>query len=152
MGLYARLFVKIEEDKKFLGIQKAMEAVNEFYLKKFNEALECSPYENRVQFNLESKDEDGRYLWSRPQLSSYDGEVFLLCFKINGESKTLYIMTNIKDEHQRIIGNHPALWFSQGGTNRLTDELMKVIATPLKKLGDVYYDFNDCDEKDFIKI
>lgn len=33
-----------------------------------------------------------------------------------------------------------------------TKVIKKIIAEPLKDFGDVYYDFNDCDEKEFIKL
>lgn len=32
------------------------------------------------------------------------------------------------------------------------DEIMKVVAKAVAPFGDVYYDFNDCDDKDFIKL
>lgn len=32
------------------------------------------------------------------------------------------------------------------------DEIMMVVAKAIKEFGDVYYDFNDCDDLDFIKL
>tara|TARA_B100001105_G_scaffold119372_1_gene95629 strand:- start:2351 stop:2818 length:468 start_codon:yes stop_codon:yes gene_type:complete len=32
------------------------------------------------------------------------------------------------------------------------DEIMKVVAKSVAPFGDVYYDFNDCDEEDFVKL
>tara|TARA_R110002020_G_scaffold29718_1_gene93772 strand:+ start:46 stop:504 length:459 start_codon:yes stop_codon:yes gene_type:complete len=32
------------------------------------------------------------------------------------------------------------------------DEIMKVVAKAVASFGDVYYDFNDCDDQDFVKL
>lgn len=32
------------------------------------------------------------------------------------------------------------------------DEIMKVVAKAVAPFGDVYYDFNDCDDQDFVKL
>lgn len=34
----------------------------------------------------------------------------------------------------------------------MCDEIMKVVAKACKEFGTVYYDHNDCDDKDFIKL
>ena len=151
MGVDAKLFVKIEESRKLPAIQAATRAINELYHAEFDKAFRDSPYENKMKFIFDSKDEQGTCLWSRPRLDSYDAVNFSLSFRINGEGRNLSIMTDIQTEHQRIIGFNPALWFSLGHWG-LSDKLMKALVPSLKQFGEVYYDFNDCDDEDFVRL
>ena len=148
MGVDAKLFVKISEGKKLKGIQTAFDAINKLYQEEFEKAFEESPYDSKARYMFNTKDENNHLLWSLPSFKSQNGRSFSLNFRINGEYRKLFIMTDIESDHKEFIGEHPALWFSLGYWGSV-DKIMKSLIEPLKELGNVYYDFNDCDDKDF---
>ena len=52
--------------------------------------------------------------------------------------------------HQEIYKGDKLI-FSIGHWGRC-DDIMKAIIPALKEFGDVYYDHNDCDDEDFVKM
>lgn len=151
MPVDAKLFITCGEDR-FLNVVEAVSAsLNRWVREKLDEHIaENHPSMNRFQF-LMNREEDAKN-WSHCVSGSfYNEKVFSLNFSVFGESRSLHLLPRCGSDYSDTFKG-PKIILSIGHWGHY-DEIMKVVIESLKSLdiGDVYYDFNDCDDKGFVK-
>lgn len=84
-------------------------------------------------------------------VSSHDFESFIFVFGNGNDLKrSLYMFTTCSADHEDIEGDYKVL-FSIGYWGS-ANEVMQVVIDRVKPYGEVYYDYNDCDDLGFVKI
>lgn len=84
-------------------------------------------------------------------ITSYDFETFTFLFGNGDDNKrNLFMFTTCSSDHGDIEGDYKVV-LSIGYWGN-SDEILMAVAEAVKEFGDVYYDFNDCDDLGFIKL
>ena len=153
MGLDSRVVLACnKEDVLSIGksVTKALDGYSRDKLDDFwqNNTDAC----NRIQFlhNYSYKEHSVKYT-NGISISSYDFESFIFVFG-NGDDlkRSLYMFTTCSSDHEDIEGDYKVV-FSLGYWGS-SNEVMKVVIDAVKQYGEVYYDYNDCDDLGFIKL
>lgn len=145
MSIDSKLFTVVDEARTFEIVKRAIQAISHLYDIELNVAYGKSESKNMFHFRATVPEK-----WSRPELRSRDAESFTLNFAINGEVRSIYIFTGFSRDYIEIDHGNKVR-FSIGYWGR-SDDFMKAIAEHCKPISTVYYDFNDCDELDFVKL
>lgn len=85
------------------------------------------------------------------RVTSHNFDTFVISFG-NGDDciRNLFMFPTCSSDYSDIFDGYKVI-FSIGHWGS-SEEIMNVLSEALKPFGDVYYDFNDCDDKDFIKL
>ena len=82
---------------------------------------------------------------------THNFDTFVISFGNGDESRrSLFMFPTCSSDYSDVCEGYKVI-FSIGYWGS-SEEIMSVLSEALKTYGDVYYDFNDCDDKDFIKI
>lgn len=96
------------------------------------------------------KDESNKYS-NGVSISSYNFEIFTFTFGSGDiHRRSLHMFPTCSQDHDDITEAYKVI-FSIGYWGKY-DEIMLIVADAVKEFGDVYYDFNDCDDLDFVKL
>lgn len=84
-------------------------------------------------------------------VTAHDFDTFWFVFG-NGDNmkRSLFMFTTCSSDHEDIEGDYKIV-FSIGYWGN-ADEIMMVVVEAVRQYGDVYYDYNDCDDDGFIKL
>ena len=84
-------------------------------------------------------------------VTSHNFDTFVISFG-NGDDyiRNLFMFTTCSSDYSDVYDGYKVI-FSIGRWGN-SEEIMNVVAGSLKPYGDVYYNFNDCDDRDFIKL
>lgn len=149
MGVNATLFVATKKENILDVMPKVIETLNTYIRKELDEYWKKEGFENRTHFIFSQEDNKVFTNGIREVITS-DFRSCWVNFTIHGENRRVFVTHNCSTDYKDIFDGEKII-FSLGYWG-LSDEIMKVIAEPLKEFGDVYYDFNDCDDQDFIKL
>lgn len=139
MGISTHIIIEVRSDlTQYQVAEKALAFVKEMYDKKFTEAFAKSPYENKVQFMVNSRDE-----YRLPELTTTDFKIFTTYFKINGTPNGLFQCKVLHDYEELTNGIEQVIL---SPTNRSEREWCKDLAEVLAEDFDVWYNDDDCDE------
>lgn len=105
-------------------------------------------YTSRLQFLFKTDHKD----WSNGvyNIHTHDFRSFNMNFRVQGEERSLFCTHDCSNDYSDTYKGDKII-FSLNNWG-MSDFIMKVIAKSLKEFGDVYYDHNDCDTEDFIKL
>lgn len=144
MSVSAILFVTTKNSNIHLVMPKVMKALNVFIRAELDKEVIKQGNYSRTQLTL--KDDN----WTNGcSLRSYDFESFNIDFGV-GEKRTLFATNGRSCDHSKIYEGEKIIFLINVWGRY--DEIMKVIAEPLKEFGRVFYDFNDCDDQDFVEL
>lgn len=150
MGVDSKVFV-IADQERALDVGKAVYgAIRSWINNLIKEEVETLGFGNSFQLiNSDYNKQQGTHLWDLgASISSYDFGSFTITFTVKGESRILWYHTDCSCDTDDITKEHTLL-FSIGYWG-LSEEIMQIVIEALKPFGKVYYDFNDCDDKDYV--
>ena len=108
--------------------------------------------QSRVNFMWSDsyKDQSNKFT-NGVSVTSHNFDTFVISFG-NGDDciRNLFMFPTCSSDYSDVCEGYKVI-FSIGYWGS-SEEIMSVLSGALKTYGDVYYDFNDCDDKDFIKI
>lgn len=149
MGIDSKVFV-VAEYGRALDVGDAVKRrIDQWLFSKVWEEAQLLGFANPAQlihsdYNLKG---DGR-LWSMSTDIRANGfDCFQINFTVEGETRTLWYFPDCSCDTDDITKQH-TLSFSIGYWG-MCDEIMQEVIEALKDFGKVYYDFNDCDDKDY---
>lgn len=153
MSVDSELFVACSIDDA-LNVGNAVASALTEYVRDLTDThyKENTSAKNRAHFLLgEEFREEGKLFSSICKVSTYDFETFVFTFGTGEESKrSVYMFTSCGCSYADTYKGYKVI-FSIGFWGK-SDEIMKVIAEAVKGYGRVFYDFNDCDNKDFEEL
>jgi hypothetical protein len=155
MGLDSKLFVATKKENILQVMPKVIEGLNTYIRAELDAYLEEKGFSNRMQFMFRDKESElnkGLKDFSNgiSECTTYDFRSWNINFKIQGENRSLFVTHTCSNDYKEVYDGDKII-FSLGYWG-LSDEIMKVVAESLLEFGDVYYDFNDCDDEDFVKL
>lgn len=147
MGVDAKLFVTAKQGQENLIYAKVKKAIDIWQRSLLDDYKDKMGFTSRYDITSMEK-----YGWSNgiSSIHTYDFGSFFMHFRVAGESRSLFCTHSCSCDYSDAYQGYKII-FSLGYWGK-SDEIMKVIAKSVKEFGDVYYDFNDCDDKYFIKI
>lgn len=107
---------------------------------------------NRAHFLFaEEFREEAKSFSNGCSVSTYDFETFVLTFGTGEELKrSVHMFTTCDGDYCDTYEGYKVI-FSIGYWGK-SDEILKVIGEVVKEFGRVFYDFNDCDDEDFVEL
>ena len=153
MSIDSKLFISCnKEDTLSIG-NSVSKAFSEYARTKLDDYWKNNTdAQSRVNFMWSDSYKDQNYKFTNGvSISTHDFESFRFVFGCGDEQKrSLSMFTTCSSDHEDIQGDYKVI-FSIGYWGSY-DEILMVVAESVKEFGDVYYDFNDCDDLDFIKL
>lgn len=156
MSVDAKLFVTCGKEMMFEVGNAVTQALNFYSRKKLDEVIASLDIkkEKLARYNFLKSEEYNHinYKYSNGvKLEAHDFRTICFVFGCGDCCKRIVWMnvgcdTDYKDTYE---GNK--IIFSTACFES-SDEIMKVIAEAVKPFGNVYYDHNDCDSEDFVKL
>ena len=147
MSVDAKLFVTCGKENLFQVMNDVASSLNIHVRRKLDEYWKANGYNSRPHFLHSGNTYDN---WTNGvSISCYDFDCISINFGV-GESRALKVFPDCGNDVPDIYDGDVIL-FSIGCWG-LSDEIMMVIAKALANHGDVYYDHNDCDDEDYIKL
>ena len=107
---------------------------------------------NRLQFLLDKcLEEHSRKFTNGVSITSHNFDVFNISFG-NGDDciRNLFMFPTCSSDYNDVHDGYKVI-FSIGFWGS-SEKIMSVVSEALKPYGDVYYDYNDCDDAGFIKL
>ena len=144
MSVNAKLFVATSASNLQPIMVKVIEVLNVFNRSELDKEVERRGLNNRMQLTMKDN------TWSNGvDVQTYNFNYFNIHFGI-GENRRIFVTNICNSDYKRIYDGEKII-FDLNVWGKY-DEIMKVIAEPLKEFGRVFYDFNDCDEFDFVEL
>ena len=153
MSVDSKLFVTCnKEDVNSIG-NLVTEALNVYVRDKLdNYWKNNTDAQSRVNFMWSDsyKDQSNKFT-NGVSVITHNFDTFVISFGNGDESRrSLFMFPTCSSDYSDVCEGYKVI-FSIGYWGS-SEEIMSVLSGALKTYGDVYYDFNDCDDKDFIKI
>ena len=153
MSVDSKMFVTCNKDDVINIGNSVTEALNTYVRDKLDNYWKnnttCS---NRMQFLFDkSLEEHSRKFTNGVSVTTYNFDSFVISFGNGDESRrSLFMSPTCSSDYNDVHKGYKVI-FSIGYWGS-SEEIMEVLSEALKPYGDVYYDFNDCDDEYFIKL
>ena len=153
MSVDSKMFVTCNKDDVISIGNSVTEALNTYVRDKLdNYWKNNTDAQSRVNFMWGDsyKDQSNKFT-NGVSITSHNFDTFVISFG-NGDDciRNLFMFPTCSGDYSDVYDGHKVI-FSIGYWGS-SEEIMNVLSEALKPYGDVYYDFNDCDDKDFIKL
>jgi len=142
MSIDSKLFVCLGKEHLFEVVTKVQSAIKDYFICELDK---IKGDDSRMTYILKSKETENPWYWVRGEFS--DLQVICLNFGI-GEARALHIFPDCSCDNSEIYQGDKII-FSLGCWGKYK-EIMEILINTLTELSDVYYDFNDCDDEDFV--
>ncbi|AGH31875.1 hypothetical protein VPIG_00017 [Vibrio phage PWH3a-P1] len=151
MSVDAILFVTCGKDKTQDVGSAVKKALDHYVREILDKAVEKSGAINRGHFIHNGVFDSSNYCNGVSSIETTDFSFFRFHFKNGDEnSRVLCMYTDCScDYSDTYEGDKIIFGIGHWGD---CDGIMKVVAEAVKPFGDVYYDHNDCDTEDFVKL
>lgn len=147
MSVDAKVFVTWGKDKFADVINSVVKGLNIWQRERLDEVVKEGGWNNRFHFIHNQGDNP---LWTNGvTIHAYNMDIIAINFSV-GEHRSLKAFPDCYSSASQVYEGEKIL-FSIGHWGRC-EEIMKVVGSCLHKFGDVYYDHNDCDDEDFVKV
>ena len=147
MSVDAKLFVTCGKEKLFDVLSVVTDALNIWQRNLLDNHIATTEYMNRLHF----LHNDGSDSWTNGVHSDFSfPDVISTNFKVDDEDRRLKIFPDCSCDYSDTYEGDKII-FSLGCWG-MYNEIMMVVAKAVAPFGDVYYDFNDCDDQDFVKL
>lgn len=153
MGVDAKLFVVAGQDQALEIGNTVQEELYDYISYKVNYAAREHGYKTAWHFlrSTDNRDANGKPQYRfGTNITSHDFYGFTFSFLVDGEDRMLWYHTDCSCDTDHITKEHTLL-FSIGHWGHV-DEIMLTVAESLKEYGEVWYDHNDCDDEDYVRI
>ncbi len=149
MGVDAKLFVATKKENILEVMPKVIDSLNVYIREELDRYWQKENFLSRAVFMFS---QEGEKLFSNGvrEVTTSDFRSWWINFTIHGENRRVFVTHSCSNDYKDTYEGEKII-FSLGHWG-LSDVIMKVIAKSLKEFGDVYYDFNDCDTDDFVKL
>ena len=153
MSLDSKMFVTCNKEDVISIGNSVTEALNVYVRDKLDSYWKNNTdAQSRVNFMWSDyyKDQSNKFT-NGVSVTSHNFDTFVISFGNGDESRrSLFMFPTCSSDYSDVCEGYKVI-FSIGYWGS-SEEIMSVLSGALKTYGDVYYDFNDCDDKDFIKI
>ena len=153
MSVDSKLFVSCSKDDIINIGNSVTDVLNKYSREKLDDywrtTTDC---DNRLQFLVRDdlKDESNKFS-NGVSINSHNFSMFSFNFGNGDENKrSLDMFITCANDYSDIVNGYKVI-FSMGCWGKY-NEIMLLIGETLKRYGAVYYDFNDCDDLDFVKL
>lgn len=155
MGQSAIVFVTANPENSNEVYKTVKRALDKWQRNLLDQYWARKGFSSRAEFFWRNKDKPLNHNFTDWTNGIYDIKTsdfgsFNMDFTVNGEVRSLFCTHTCSSDYKDTYEGDKII-FSIGYWG-LSDEIMKIVAEACKSFGDVYYDFNDCDDKDFIKL
>lgn len=154
MSVDTKLFIAAKEEKFLEFMPKVIQALNKWQRNELKEYATQQGFNNPLQFLFRNEEKEInknlKNFTNGVECESYDFKSFNINFIVHGENRHLFVTHSCSSDYSEIYEGDKTI-FSLGCWG-MSEEIMMVIAEPLKEYGGVYYDYNDCDDIDFKKL
>lgn len=153
MSVDSKMFVTCKKEDVISIGNSVTEALNTYVRDKLdNYWKDNTDAQSRINFMWSDsyKDQNNKFT-NGVSVTSHNFDTFVISFG-NGDDciRNLFMFPTCSSDYSDVHEGYKVI-FSIGYWGS-SEEIMNVVAGALKPYGDVYYDFNDCDDKDFIKL
>lgn len=153
MSLDSKMFVTCSKEDVINIGNSVTEALNTYVRDKLDSYWKNNTdAQSRLNFMWGDsyKDQSNKFT-NGVSVSSYDFNTFAISFG-NGDdcTRNLFMFPTCSSDYNDVYDGYKVI-FSIGFWGS-AEEIMSVVSKALKPYGDVYYDFNDCDDEYFIKL
>lgn len=153
MSVDSKMFVTCNKEDVISIGNSVTEALNVYVRDKLdNYWKNNTDAQSRVNFMWGDsyKDQSNKFT-NGVSVITHNFDTFVISFGNGDESRrSLFMFPTCSSDYSDVCEGYKVI-FSIGYWGS-SEEIMSVLSGALKTYGDVYYDFNDCDDKDFIKI
>lgn len=153
MSIDSKIFVACNKEDVINIGSSVTEALNTYVRGKLDnywkQNTDCA---SRLQFlvNKDLKEHSNKFT-NGVNISTHDFGTFIFNFGSGDDFKrSLFMFSDCSSDYSDVYDGYKLI-FSIGYWGS-SDEIMNILAEALRPYGDIYYDFNDCDDKGFIKI
>lgn len=153
MSVDSKLFVTCGKDKTIVVGQAVEKALNAYIRELLDEDVKSRGYLNLSHYASEMKKHSPRFKISNgvEDINVSDFRMYSFYFNLAEHSgRQLRMFVDCSCDYSDTYEGDKII-FSIGCWGK-HDEIMKVVAKAVAPFGDVYYDHNDCDDEDFIKL
>ena len=148
MSVDAKLFVTCGKEKLFDVLSAVTAALNIWQRNLLDNHIATTEYMNRLHFLYNDNNDQG---WTDGVHSDFSfPDIISTNFKVDDEDRSLKIFPDCSCDYSETYEGDKII-FSLGCWG-MYNEIMMVVAKAVAPFGDVYYDFNDCDDQDFVKL
>lgn len=153
MSLDSKMFVTCNKDDVISIGNSVTEALNTYVRDKLDNYWKNNTNaQSRVNFMWSDsyKDQSNKFT-NGVSVTSHNFDTFVISFG-NGDdcTRNLFMFPTCSSDYSDVYDGYKVI-FSIGYWGN-SEEIMNVLSEALKPYGYVYYDFNDCDDEDFIKL
>ena len=153
MSLDSKMFVTCNKEDVISIGNSVTEALNIYVRDKLDNYWRYNTdAQSRVNFMWGDSYKDQNYKFTNGvSITSHNFDTFVISFGNGDESRrSLFMFPTCSSDYSDVYDGYKVI-FSIGHWGSL-EEIMNAVAGALKPYGDVYYDFNDCDDEYFIKL
>ena len=149
MSVDSKLFVTCGKDKLFDVVNSVVEHLNVFVRAELDKRVEEVGSASRMHFLWH--EEEAKDWTNGTNLSMYSMDCINVHFGIGDDlHRNLSILTDCSCDYSDTYRGDKIIFLL--GCWGMYDEIMKVVAKAVAPFGDVYYDYNDCDDEGFVKL
>jgi hypothetical protein len=148
MSISSKAFVVTGKENLVEVMNTVVDSINKWQRSKLDSHIETTEYINRMNFIHR---DDNKKDWSNGcSIHAYNMDCISIDFRVNGESRSLKALPDCSCDTQRIHeGNSIVFSINKWG---MSEEIMAVVIAAIKAYGPTYYDFDDCDDEDYVLI
>lgn len=153
MSVDSKMFVTCNKEDVISIGNSVTEALNTYVRDKLDSYWRYNTdAQSRVNFMWSDSYKDQNYKFTNGvSVTSHNFDTFVISFGNGDESRrSLFMFPTCSSDYNDVYDGYKVI-FSIGYWGN-SEEIMNVLSEALKPFGDVYYDFNDCDDLDFIKL
>ena len=153
MSVNSKLFVTCGKERLFDVMQVVIETLNVYSREKLDSYWkEHTDAVNRLHFLTHEDYKAQAEIFSNGTNTwCYDFDVISVNFGCGDENKrTLNVFPDCSCDNEEVYSGDK-IKFSIGHWG-YHEEIMQLVGSRLKYFGEVYYDHNDCDDEDFVKL
>ena len=153
MSVDSKMFVTCNKEDVISIGNSVTEALNVYVRGKLDDYWKNNTdAQSRLNFMWSDSYKDQNYKFTNGvSIKTYNFDTFVISFGNGDDSRrSLFMFPTCSDDYNYVVEGYKVL-FSIGYWGN-SDEIMNAVAGAIKPYGDVYYDYNDCDDGHFIKL
>lgn len=151
MSVNSKLVVKCKPEDELNVLRSVKHSIDAYIIKIVDEHWKNnSDAKSRFEFIRSARKENCK-LWShKSDITTFDFNLFYYTFGI-GEERMLTAYLGFDTDYDGELPKGNSVIFGIGLCGK-SEEIMMCVADAAKEFGDVYYDRNDCDDEEFVKL
>lgn len=153
MSVDSKMFVTCKKEDVISIGNSVTEALNVYVRGKLDDYWKNkTDAQSRLNFMWSDSYKDQNYKFTNGvSVTTHNFDTFVISFGNGDDSRrSLFMFPTCSDDYNHVVEGYKVI-FSIGWWGSC-EEIMNAVAGAIKPYGDVYYDYNDCDDEHFIKL